>query len=162
MNVIKRGGPSLTWRFIAFRIIILLIFAVFALRLWQLQVVRGEYYRRAADRLRFRLVTSDAPRGVIYDRNGELLVRNIPSFTVTIIPAYLPKDADEEWAVFTRLSELLDMPASSALANAPHGLMEGDGFTPPAPGIKEIVNSVRHFAPYAPVVIKTGVDRETA
>ncbi len=162
MNPIRKRTSPLTWRFIAFRAIILLTFAVFTLRLWQLQVVRGEYYRRAADQIRFRLVTSDAPRGVIYDRNGELLVRNIPGFTVTIIPAYLPEDVDEEWAVFTRLSELLDMPASRALTKAPHGLAEGDGITPPEPGIKEIVNAVRYLAPYAPVVIKTGVDRETA
>jgi len=121
MNPIRKRTSPLTWRFIAFRAIILLTFAVFTLR-----------------------VTSDAPRGVIYDRNGELLVRNIPGFTVTIIPAYLPEDVDEEWAVFTRLSELLDMPASRALTKAPHGLAEGDGITPPEPGIKEIVNAVRY------------------
>ncbi len=162
MNSVRKKITPGTWRFIAFRTVVLVVFAIFALRLWQLQVVRGEYYRRAADQMRFRLVTSDAPRGVIYDRNGELLVRNIPSFTVTIVPAYLPDDADEEWAVFTRLSELLDMPVSNALASTPRGLVEGDGFTAPAPGIKEIVDAVRYLAPYAPVVIKTGVDRETA
>jgi penicillin-binding protein 2 len=159
MNRLRKSISPLTWRFIAFRVVILLTFAVFTLRLWQLQVARGEYYRRAADQIRFRLVTSDAPRGVIYDRNGELMVRNIPSFTVTIIPAYLPEDPDEEWAVFTRLSELLDIPITASVTNA---LDERDDFTPPAPGIREMVNAVRHFAPYAPVVIKTGVDRETA
>ena len=159
MDPLTKRNWTKTWRFVTFRGVILLVFAVFALRLWQLQVVRGEYYRRAADQMRFRLVTSDAPRGVIYDRNGELLVRNIPSFTVTIIPAYLPDDVDEERAVFNRLSELLDIPVTTGVNRA---MVEREDFTPPTPGIREKVNAVRPFAPYAPVVIKTGVDRETA
>ncbi|MDY7041188.1 MAG: penicillin-binding protein 2 [Chloroflexota bacterium] len=156
MNSLRKKTSPLDWRFILFRAVILIVFATFTLRLWQLQIVHGEYYRHAADQIRFRLVTRDAPRGVIYDRNGELLVRNTPSFTVTLIPAYLPEDEDAELAVFTRLSELLGVPITTDTTRA---LVERGGFTT---GIQEKVNNGRRIAPYAPVVIKTGVDRETA
>jgi penicillin-binding protein 2 len=59
-------------------------------RLWQLQMVDGENYRLLADRNRFRQVDVAAPRGVIYDRNGQILARNRPSFTVVLVPADLP------------------------------------------------------------------------
>ena len=56
-------------------------------RLWQLQMVTGEKYRLLADANRLRDVDVPAPRGVIYDRNGEILARNQPSFTVEVVPA---------------------------------------------------------------------------
>lgn len=65
-------------------------------RLWQLQMVEGEGYRVLADQNRYRQVDVAAPRGVIYDRNGEILARNRPSFTVTLIPADLPEDQKDQ------------------------------------------------------------------
>ena len=118
-------------KFIAYRLIVVLAFIVLAAQLWRLQIVRGEQYRLMADRNRFRLVPLDAPRGVIYDRYGRILVRNVPSFSVTIVPAYLPKDERKEMAVFARLSALLGIPASRATASA--------GGVAPRKGIKEMV-----------------------
>ncbi|MEW5961148.1 MAG: penicillin-binding protein 2, partial [Chloroflexota bacterium] len=54
-----------------------------------------------------------ASRGVIYDRHGELLVRNRPSYNVIILPAYLPEDPTTEARVFARLSELLNLPITT-------------------------------------------------
>ncbi|HZY44329.1 MAG TPA: hypothetical protein VFF70_06210, partial [Anaerolineae bacterium] len=76
------------------RIVVLLavslaIMALFVLRLWDLQIIRGADFRALADQNRFRLESVDAPRGIIYDRNGIPLVRNAPSFEIQIIPAYL-------------------------------------------------------------------------
>lgn len=87
-------------------------------RLWQLQMVEGEQYRLLADRNRFRQVDVQAPRGVIYDRNGEILARNQPSFTVVIVPADLPpEDSDtgiNRAAVLDRLLALLSQPVPTA------------------------------------------------
>ena len=141
-------------KFIAYRLIVVLAFIVLAAQLWRLQIVRGEQYRLMADRNRFRLVPLDAPRGVIYDRYGRILVRNVPSFSVTIVPAYLPKDERKEMAVFARLSALLGIPASSATASPVGGIA-------PRKGIKEMVEEARKVAPYTPITIKTNVDRET-
>jgi len=116
-----RPSPDLNFkrRLWAFRGIVILVFLIFAFQMWRLQIVEGEHYRMLADRNRFRLVPIEAARGVIYDRHGRILVRNIPSFAVTIIPAYLPEDEQEEMAVFSRLSALLEIPVSTATASAP-------------------------------------------
>ena len=141
-------------RLTLYRLVVILAFVVLAAQLWRLQIVRGEQYRLMADRNRFRLVPFDAPRGVIYDRHGRILVRNVPSFSVTIVPAYLPEDEEEEKAVFARLSALLGIPATSATASPVGGIA-------PRKGIKEMVEEARKVAPYSPVTIKTNVDRQT-
>lgn len=62
------------------------VFAVFALRLWQLQVVEGEEYRRLAENNRIRVEKVTAPRGIIYDRYGTPLVKNVPAFDISVVP----------------------------------------------------------------------------
>jgi len=65
-------------------ICVLAAFAVLLLRLVFLQVVRGEEYRLLSLNNRIRLQSIDPPRGLIYDRNGYVLVENRPSFDVSI------------------------------------------------------------------------------
>ena len=48
-------------------------FAVLLLRLIYLQVIRGDDYRLLSLNNRIRLQSLDAPRGLIYDRNGDVL-----------------------------------------------------------------------------------------
>lgn len=102
--------------------IIFVVAVVLLARLWQIQMVTGEQYRLLADRNRLRQVDIAAPRGVIYDRNGEILARNRPSFTVVVVPGDLPRaDDDEEEAaaqaaVLDRLLTLLAEPASGPAA----------------------------------------------
>ena len=74
----------------ALRLFLVLIAVILVGRLWYLQLVSGDYYREHADRNRFRFTRVEAPRGVIYDRNGTILVRNRPSYAATITPADLP------------------------------------------------------------------------
>ena len=144
---------NLKRRLWAFRGVVVLVFLIFAFQMWRLQIVEGEHYRTLADRNRFRLVPIEAARGVIYDRHGRILVRNVPSFAVTMIPAYLPEDEQEEMAIFSRLSGLLEIPVSTATASA--------GLSAPQTGIKEIVDEARDAAPYRPLILKTNVDRDT-
>ena len=66
-------------------------FALVGLRLWYLQVERGAQMRYYSEKNRIRLVRVPAPRGVVYDRNGEILVDNRPSFDVV----FVPEDAGE-------------------------------------------------------------------
>ncbi|RME56714.1 MAG: hypothetical protein D6790_14310, partial [Caldilineae bacterium] len=81
-----------------------LIFAFLALigRLYQLQILQGQTYQTQADGNRFRRIDLPAPRGVIYDRNGEILARNRPSFAIAVVPEELPID-DIETEVDERL-----------------------------------------------------------
>src|SRR5438094_893021 len=66
-------------------------FALVGLRLWYLQVERGAQMRYYSEKNRIRLVRVPAPRGVVYDRNGEILIDNRPSFDVL----FVPEDAGE-------------------------------------------------------------------
>lgn len=51
---------------------------------WSVQVVQGSHYRQLAESNRLRQLPVRAPRGLIYDRNGVLLVENIPSYDLLI------------------------------------------------------------------------------
>lgn len=155
-------------------------FFVLALQLWNLQVVQGETYQQLADANRFRLVQVPSPRGVIYDRNGELLVRNRPVYNVVVIPAYLPDDATAEARVFARLSELLNLPITTQVepvAGYTSGYFQtirhhqynrqiqrqiinprSRQFTNAPQGIRDAVNQNRIAAPFLPVSIATDVD----
>jgi penicillin-binding protein 2 len=97
--------------------LIVIVVVVLIGRLWQLQMIAGERYRLLSDRNRLREVDVAAARGVIYDRDGQILARNRPSFNVVLVPGDLPQDkeGDEEGAaaaaVVDRLLEILNRPA---------------------------------------------------
>lgn len=63
-------------------LILCLVFALLVMRLFTLQIVRASYYSRLSDENRIRTVLIPAPRGIIFDRNGNALVRNIPAFGI--------------------------------------------------------------------------------
>ncbi len=129
----KAGQPQ--ERLVFLRLLVLLSVTVLIGRLWQLQMAQSETYRLLADRNRFRQVDVAAPRGVIYDRNGEILARNRPSFTVAIVPADLPKNAEgvpnatTQAAILDRLADLLTRPVGATLAVA-QGAATAAGPTP--------------------------------
>ena len=60
-------------------------FVVLFLRLFYLQVIDGEELRRLSENNCIRLQNIDPPRGLIFDRNGKLLVDNRASFDLSII-----------------------------------------------------------------------------
>ena len=60
------------------------------LRLWHLQVIEGEHFRTLSENNRLRLKRVAAPRGVIYDRKGQVLVDNRPAFDVVVVPEDAP------------------------------------------------------------------------
>ncbi len=65
--------------------IIILIGLVFILRLFQLQVIDKTYKLSASNNV-LRYITDYPARGLIYDRNGELLVYNEAHFDLMVIP----------------------------------------------------------------------------
>ena len=60
------------------RLILMVSFLVLLVRLIELQIIKGAYYRDLADGNRIRVVELKAPRGEITARGGELLVTNQP------------------------------------------------------------------------------------
>jgi penicillin-binding protein 2 len=158
----RRPDPKL--RIVIFRLTVLLVFFGLVVQLWYLQIVQWQKYLLQSDRNRFRLMSIDAPRGIIYDRYGNILVRNEPSFTVTIVPTDLPDDEAEQEAIFARLSALLDIPVSRP-GQVPSGRVPVALAAPPdfslRPGIKEMVDQ-GWGVPFLPVRIATNVEREIA
>ncbi|MCX5717363.1 MAG: penicillin-binding protein 2 [Nitrospirae bacterium] len=65
------------------------LFALFAIRLWQLQVLQGKEYRKISMGNMLRIIKIPAPRGIIYDRNGAPLVKNSPYFYASLMPENL-------------------------------------------------------------------------
>lgn len=91
-------------------LIIIVILLIFIGRLFSLQIIQGESYRQIADDNRFDEVSIPAQRGVIYDRNGFQLVRNIPEYRVMITPALLPDSNAEKELIYRRISDLTGVP----------------------------------------------------
>lgn len=62
--------------------LLIISFAVLSGRLFWLQIIKGAYYRDLADNNRLRISTIFAPRGIITDRNGYVLARNLPLYKI--------------------------------------------------------------------------------
>ncbi len=80
------------------------VFFILVLRLWQLQILKGDYYLVQSIKNRIRVVKIPAPRGIIYDRNGVKLVKNAPLFIASLLPGI-----SEECLDIKGLSKLLGM-----------------------------------------------------
>lgn len=95
-------------RFRVMMVCIIGIFVILIARMAYLQLYRGDFYYRQAEGNRTRFTTILAPRGIIYDCNGEELVNNKPGFVVS-----LTRNAGEKYspeliaklAVYLRMSE---------------------------------------------------------
>lgn len=61
-----------------------ILLTALGVRLYYLQVVRGDYYSERAENQRVRFIPIPAPRGAILDRNGKLLVDSRPTYNVTL------------------------------------------------------------------------------
>jgi len=89
-------------------IVTAIFFGVF-LKLFYLQILNYPYYRGLSDNNSLRLITARAPRGIITDRNGEILATNEPSYSLYVVPADLKNNTNS----LVRLSQILDEPLSS-------------------------------------------------
>lgn len=97
------------------RLMVVLIFGFLLGYVVFLQQTQGrDLAAQAADR-QFATLTTDAPRGEIFDRNGLPLAENLPSYDVTIVPAFLPTDSAERTAVYERLSLLTGIPVTNTI-----------------------------------------------
>ncbi|MCY4380712.1 MAG: penicillin-binding transpeptidase domain-containing protein, partial [Proteobacteria bacterium] len=63
--------------------------AVLCLRLWHLQIVKGDYYTKISANNYTRMIEITAPRGLIYDRHGELILGNRPFYDLVIVPQFV-------------------------------------------------------------------------
>jgi penicillin-binding protein 2 len=84
MTVDSFEGRRQNYRLLIFAIFALVIF-VFA-KLSSMQVLGGSTYREASRQNGVRVVPISAPRGIIEDRHGTILVKNRPSYSIYLVP----------------------------------------------------------------------------
>lgn len=145
--------PFQTWRLTFFQAVIFAVFLIFALRMYELQVVQHSAYQDNADENRLKSLPIAARRGAIFDRNDSRLAFNVPAFNVTIIPAQLPDDEEEELAVYNRLSALVNVPPTREIAE------QASQFTR---SIQELVQEGAGIEPFRPVIVAQDVPQLVA
>src|SRR5688500_15100495 len=72
-------------RLVSLQVGAIIWFAALAICFWVLQVVQHEKYVKMADSNYQRTLALRAPRGVLFDRNGKVLVENRNSYTISIV-----------------------------------------------------------------------------
>ena len=154
------------WRIKVLYFMIFAIFGYYAIRLFDLQILHSNTYLGQSVENRTREVSVPTQRGIILDRKGVVLARNIASYNVIITPANLPGDPTVEpltgavEKVYRELSVLINIPVSNGQLNEETVRL----FTPCQTdfGIKEIVVIADTNAPYTPVRVACDVDKNTA
>ena len=152
-----------TWRLATVYIGMFLAFTGLLFQLVNLQVFRGADYKTSAVDNYTNEVSVPAPRGIIYDRNGSILARNLASYNVVITPASLPDDDSDIQGIYRELSALIDVPVGGRVDDEAL-LNEAKLFGPcvPGPGITQLVALQDTLAPYSPVKIKCNVSEDVA
>lgn len=137
---------------------ILVGFLVLVFRLFSLQVVEGKSWSDQAFENRISTLSDSAPRGIIYDRNGYILAKNVASYNVVITPALLPDDLSDIQDIYRQLSALIDVPASEGTIEDAKKVSA----CIPGPGITQLVELGDSLAPYSPVKIKCNIAESLA
>jgi penicillin-binding protein 2 len=118
------------------------LFGLLFLRLWSLEVLNSKQYLRAALSNQVRTERVPAPRGLIRDRFGRIIVANRKSTAIEIVPADLPKRRDDQKTILLRLAHVTGTPAFG-----PDGMR------------KAIDDRVRIGENLSPIIVKGDVNR---
>ncbi|MBW2056572.1 MAG: penicillin-binding protein 2 [Deltaproteobacteria bacterium] len=105
MKLSSSHSDDLKVRYRYFVIAISVFFIFILSRIWYLQIVRGDEFLQLAKNNRIRIRRVPASRGMILDRNGNILVDNRPSFQVSLVP----EDIDDLNQVLPEMSRILHM-----------------------------------------------------
>src|SRR5215210_233350 len=84
MQVVREHRDDLVGRVRVLTALVTGLLVAIATGFWFVQLVQGDYYRELAENNRLRKLPIKAPRGLIYDRKGRLLVENIPSYNLMV------------------------------------------------------------------------------
>lgn len=141
-------------RLIFFAVAMIGAFAVLLGRLYEFQFISYSTFNAAANENSVQNVPLPSPRGVIYDRFGNLLAINAAAFNIEIVPAELTDNEPAALEVLNRLAALINVPATRAAADA------AGKFN--IRSLQEQVAEGQGIAPYRPVVVATDVKPEIA
>ena len=145
--------PFQSWRLTFFQAVIFAVFLIFGIRMYELQVIRHDEFENLADVNRFNELPIAARRGAIFDRNDRRLAFNVPAYNVTIVPARLPSDEEEELEVYNRLSALVGVPPTREIAEQSSQFVRS---------IEDLVEEGEGIEPFRPVIIALDVPQLVA
>lgn len=129
---VREHRDELVTRVLLLDVVAVLVLLAVGAGYWYAQVVRGAHYRELAENNRLRRLPVVAPRGLVFDRHGELLIENVPSYNLMV-----------------ERSRTRDLPASLAAAAR---LIERDP--------RELTAALSRSgaeSPYAPILIAEGL-----
>jgi penicillin-binding protein 2 len=150
------------WRLVVVYAGVGLVFTAIISRLLTMQVFDTQNWVDSSVENFTREVSVQAPRGIILDRNGFVLARNVASYNLVITPADLPDDPADIQRIYREVSALIGRPVSRGTvedAKLINICLLGDQ---PGPGIKQLVELGESNAPYSPVDIDCYVSEEIA
>ena len=150
------------WRILVVYGVLIAVVSGLAYRLFALQVL-GERAWRAQSVENYTTEISDpAPRGIIYDRNGYILARNIASYNIVITPANLPDDEGDIQRIYREVSALSGVPVGGPVTE--ESLSSAKLFSPcvEGPSVADMVALGDSLAPYTPVKISCNISDELA
>ena len=113
-----------------------------ALQLVRAQLLEPFAFDDGSGGQRVRNLPVEAPRGLVLDREGVVLARNVPAFGVVVVPGELPADEPQRRAVLLAAERTLGVSFASIERLLGEGLATVD--------------------PFAPVTLRGGLDREQA
>lgn len=104
-----QDSPLVESRYLWGSLAVVFVIAALSIRLWYVQIYKGDHYHKLSINNRIRRIEIPAPRGIIYDRNGKVLLGNRPFFDLVYIPQYV-QEKDKTLQI---LSQLLKEPVSN-------------------------------------------------
>ncbi len=84
MQVVREHRDDLVGRVRLLAAAVTGLLVLIASGFWFVQIAQGDYYRELAENNRLRKLPIIAPRGLIFDRRGRLLVENLPSYNLMV------------------------------------------------------------------------------
>lgn len=84
MKKLNEYTQNVSLRITTIQIVAFVLLTILGVRLYYLQIVQGDYWSGRAENQRVRLIPIPAPRGVIFDRNGKVLVDSRPTYNVVL------------------------------------------------------------------------------
>ena len=96
------------WNVLIFLTGAFILFLVILFQLFSLQYIHYEENFQRSENNRLRRIELIADRGYIYDRNGNVLVRNRPSYQIALQALEMPKKKADRDSVFRRLLDIRD------------------------------------------------------
>src|ERR1043166_9074880 len=102
---IQEDRRRITTRLTVLQVACVAVFAALSISFWFLQIVEHEKFAEMAENNNQRTIALRAPRGVLYDRNGQVLVENRHSFAISIVREHT-KDLDRTIHLLSQVAGL--------------------------------------------------------